>query len=70
MIVIKKAKCVLKGCGSTWETTTDAFGDFWFKNLPVGEFELTIEADGFQTKCWNKIETTKSVNIGDIPFDR
>ena len=69
--VVIGARCVLTGEGRMLETLTDSYGDFWFKNLPAGgTYGLTISADGFQEKTFEKISTEKSVNLDDIPMER
>jgi tetrathionate reductase subunit B len=62
--VVIGATCTLSGDG-TGTCTTDGFGDFWFEDLEVGTFSLTIEADG-KTKTISDISTEKDVNLGDI----
>lgn len=70
-VVVRCAKCHLSGCGKTWDTTTDMFGDFWFRDLPRGLFELSIEADGFESITISEINTeTNSINLGDRPMNR
>jgi tetrathionate reductase subunit B len=49
---------------------TDAFGDFWFHDLPDGVFNLTISAKGFLPKKFDKLNTEKDINLGDIPLAR
>lgn len=70
--VIIGAKCILvnKEDSSTFETETDDFGDFWFKDLSVGKYSLTIKAEGFEDKTFDNLDTTNSINIGDIPFKK
>ena len=69
--VVIGAKCVLSGEGKTYETETDSYGDFWFKNLPAGgSYDLTISAAGFREKRFEKISVKKSVNLDDIPMER
>lgn len=53
---------------STATATTDEFGDFWLEGLPVGTFNVKIEAAGFTTKDIDAISTEKDVNLGDIPL--
>ena len=65
--VIIGAKCVLTGGGKTRMVETDSYGDFWFKDLPVDEFALTITADGFEPLAFEKLSTEKDVNLGDRP---
>lgn len=53
------------------ETLTDDFGDFWFHNLPEGEYDVTIAAEGFVEKKISALDTTgKDINLGDIPLDK
>jgi Fe-S-cluster-containing dehydrogenase component len=65
--VIVGATCTLTGKNETLTKTTDGFGDFWFENLGVGTYRLSIEKNG-RTKNIDKINTRKDVNLGDIPF--
>ena len=70
-VVVKNARCILTNEKQTWETSTDMFGDFWFKDLPKGKYDLTIEADGFDSLAFHGIDTTKdSINLGDQPMNR
>jgi Fe-S-cluster-containing dehydrogenase component len=62
--VVIGATCTLSGDG-TGTATTDGFGDFWFEDLEVGTFSLTISADG-KTKTISDISTEMDVNLGDI----
>lgn len=69
--VIIGAKCRLTNGGKTVEVITDDYGDFWFKDLAKGKYDLVIEAKGFEYKVFNDIDLTeKDVNLGDIPLDR
>ena len=69
--VVIGARCVLTGEGQTLETETDSYGDFWFRNLPAGgTYDLTVFADGFRPKTFEKLSTAKSVNLDDIPLER
>ena len=66
--VIIGAKCVLS---DGRETLTDDFGDFWFHNLPEGEYDLTIRAEGFAPKKFAALSTVGAdVNLGDIPLEK
>ncbi len=49
---------------------TDDFGDFWFKDLPVGSFDLTISAPGFQSKDFKGVRTDPDQNLGDIALEK
>jgi len=68
--VIIGAKCRLVNGGKVWQTETDDFGDFWFRDLAVGVYELTIEARGFAVKTFASIRTGESQNLGDIPLEK
>jgi len=67
--VIVGATCTLKGPkGDVKTVATDAYGDFWFKGLADGCFDLTIQANGFAAKSFAKVSTEKDVNLGDVPL--
>ncbi len=68
--VIEGARCLLSNGGKNWEAVTDSFGDFWFRDLPAGVYELLIHAKGFRYKRVEKIRNENSVNLGDIPMER
>lgn len=70
--VIIGARVRLISGGKRRETVTDLFGDFWFEDLPVGKYDLYIDADGYATKAIQDIRTDfdKSVNLGDIPLEK
>ena len=69
--VVIGAKCVLTGEGKTLAAETDSYGDFWFRDLPVGgTYDLAIAAPGYREKRFERISTAKSVNLGDIPLER
>ena len=69
--VVIGATCTLKDKYSdqTFRTETDNFGDFWFRDLPDGEYfyTLTIEKGGAR-KTIDAFDATKDVNLGDIPM--
>jgi tetrathionate reductase subunit B len=67
--VVIGATCTLKESkgGKAYTAVTDGFGDFWFKDLNVGKFSLTI-TKGKKTKTISAISTEKDVNLGDIPL--
>ena len=67
--VIIGATCTLSSDGKLWEAITDSYGDFWFKDLPVGTFDLVIHADGYEKKRFSGLDTGKDVNLGDIPIE-
>ena len=64
------ARCLLSNGGKNWEAVTDSFGDFWFRDLPAGIYELLIQAKGFAPKRIYPIRNKNSVNFGDIPLER
>ncbi len=56
--------------GTTRETTTDDFGDFWFKDLLETRAKVTIQASGFQPRSFEELETKSCPNLGDIPLEK
>ena len=68
--VIIGGQCTLTDGTQTWQQKTDSYGDFWFKNLKVGTYELTITAEGFQPLHFRGLSTEKDVNLGDVPMER
>lgn len=70
--VIIGATCTLNGpkAGKKATVTTDSFGDFWFHNLADGNYSLIIEARGFATRKFDKLNTGKDINLGDIPMEK
>lgn len=55
--------------GSAKETETDWCGDFWFKRLDPGTYEVEVSAEGYKPMS-KTIELDKSLNIGDFPLTR
>lgn len=68
--VIIGAKCHLAEEAKTWDTVTDDFGDFWFKDLPVSTFTLILSAPGYERKTISGIRTEECVNLGDIALEK
>ena len=69
--VIIGANCTLKDVesGETFTTTTDNFGDFWFRGLKDERaFTLTLEKDG-KTKTIDDVTTDIDLSLGDIPME-
>ena len=64
--VVIGASLTLKSNGSTWTTTTDGFGDFWFEGLEMGSYDLEITASGFAPKAFAALSTEQDVNLGDV----
>lgn len=68
--IIEGARCLLSNGGKTWEAVSDSFGDFWFRDLPAGVYELLIQAKGYAYRRIDAIRNKNSVNLGDIPMER
>jgi hypothetical protein len=68
--VIIGARCLLSSGGKNWEAFTDGFGDFWFRDLPVGLYDLTIHSKGYKYKVFNNLKTSQALNLGDIALER
>lgn len=68
--VVIGARCRLVTGAKVYETVTDDYGDFWFRDLPIGKFELYIEAEGFQRKIFENLRTVECLNLGDIALER
>lgn len=68
--VLIGAKCRLVTGAKVYETYTDDMGDFWFRDLPVGRFDLYIEAEGFERKIFNDLRTNECINLGDIAMEK
>ena len=69
--VIRNARCSLQMGERSWDATTDIFGDFWFRDLPRGRYDLTIEAEGFAPLVFQDLDTENdSCNLGDQPMTR
>jgi tetrathionate reductase subunit B len=66
--IIEGAKCHLNTGPRVWDVWTDDFGDFWFKDLPISKFDLTITADGYEPVIIRDIGTAEDRNLGDIPM--
>jgi tetrathionate reductase subunit B len=69
---IAGAKATLRdtATGAKFTTETDAFGDFWFKELVNGTYSLKIEAAGFSPRSFDELNTEKDINLGDIALTR
>lgn len=70
MEVVEGARVVLSGPdGLSMETSSDEFGDFWFRRIDAGEYHLAIEAEGFE-RVERGIKLEKSLNLGDIALEK
>lgn len=56
--------------GTVRTTSTDDFGDFWFRRIDAGAYGIKIEAEGFAPVERTDIQLTKSLNLGDFPLER
>lgn len=69
--IVEGAAVTLKTAdGPTLETSTDDFGDFYFRRIDPGIYDLKIEAGGFKPVERLGIELTESLNLGDFPLER
>ena len=68
--VIIGARCLLNSGGKRWEVKTDEYGDFWFNDLPVGLYDLSIQTPGYEVRLFENLRTRECVNLGDIPLQR
>ena len=68
--VIIGARCLLTSGGMVAEAFTDAYGDFWFKDLAVGKYSVSIQARGFKDRYFSDLSTGKDINLGDIGLEK
>jgi Fe-S-cluster-containing dehydrogenase component len=68
--VIIGGTCTLTDGEKIYTAETDSYGDFWFRDLQVGQYDLTISYPGFRDLYFEKISTEQDVNLGDIPMER
>lgn len=69
--IIENAVITLKDeTGKEMTTTSDNFGDFWFRKLEAGNYSLSIQAEGFQDFSVENIQLEKSLNLGSFPLAR
>lgn len=52
------------------ETTTDDFGDFWFRQLEASTYSVSISAEGFAKRELEANAMEADVNLGAIALDR
>lgn len=67
--IVEGAKCRLTNGSKGWEVYSDDFGDFWFKDLKVGIYDLIITAPGYKLKAFYGLNTKDSVSLGDIALE-
>lgn len=63
--VVIGAKVTAASNVGTFTATTDDWGDFWLRDLPEAEWELTIEADG-KKKAVAVSTMEKDIGLGDV----
>jgi Fe-S-cluster-containing dehydrogenase component len=69
--VIIGAKVRAVNGGKMVEVITDEFGDFWFKDLAPGKYDVVIEAEGFEYQTFPAVNVTKEdINLGDIAMKK
>ena len=57
--------------GKTVEVVTDEYGDFWFKDLAKGLYDIVIQAKGYEYKTFDKVDVkSECVNLGDIALEK
>lgn len=56
--------------GTELTVESDDFGDFWFKELPVGEYALRIDMMGYEGVSLDGIQLGKSLNVGDFDLKK
>jgi len=52
--------------GMNRTTGTDEFGDFWFEDLKVGRYSLSVSKEGYTPLRIESVSTEQDVNLGDI----
>lgn len=67
IIGAKVVLCELES-GRTWETESDEFGDFWFRQIPAADYSITVEAEGYRTRVVTDFVSTveRDLNVGTI----
>ena len=68
--VVIGARCRATNGGKTIEVLTDEYGDFWFRDLAIGKYDIVIEAKGYEYKTFDAVDAKLDVNLGDIPLVR
>ncbi|MGV8084111.1 MAG: 4Fe-4S dicluster domain-containing protein [Coriobacteriia bacterium] len=69
--IIEGAKVTLSNEGGVVaQTTSDDFGDFWFRKLTAGTYDVKVEADSFATVEKKGIVLDRSLNIGDFALGK
>ncbi|UWG95850.1 carboxypeptidase regulatory-like domain-containing protein [Dehalobacter sp. DCM] len=67
--IIEGATIVLTAAdGTQYTTESDDLGDFWFRKLNPGRYDIAVEAQEYKKSEKLGIELTESLNIGDFPL--
>ena len=69
-MVIGAAVTLTLANGTAYETVTDDFGDFWFKDLPETTASVTIRAEGYRPRTFDGLDTTQCPSLGDVPLEK
>lgn len=57
--------------GKTVEVVTDEYGDFWFKDLAKGLYDVVIQAKGYEFKTFDAVDVKfECKNLGDIALEK
>ncbi|WP_418142370.1 carboxypeptidase regulatory-like domain-containing protein [Adlercreutzia equolifaciens] len=65
--VVIGAKCILRRDGDVVaETTTDEFGDFWFRQVEPLEYKVVVEVEGRDPRTLEADAVEADVNLGRI----
>jgi len=68
--VLIGARCRAVSGGKHIETFTDVYGDFWFRDIAVGAWQVFVEAAGYKLKALGEVRTDECVNLGNIPMEK
>ena len=68
VLIGARVRCI--NGGKLYMTHTDEYGDFWFKDLAVGVYDVYVEAKGYKTKAFTGLRTRECVNLGDIALEK
>ena len=67
------AKVSLEPLGGSFEaleTTTDEFGDFWFRNLKEADYRLTVSAAGYAPREQTASTKEADCNAGMVLLEK
>ncbi len=66
--VVPNAKITLREqkTNSSFTTQSNGAGEYEFKNIPSGEYQLTVEANGFKTLTLNEVRVQLNLTT-DVP---